>query len=140
MIYEAILLLFLAKFVLTDFRIFVLNEQGITAKLFCFKKRYSWSELKIKRVMSVESKIIGRNSPYKKGVMFSKRAKITALEFIDPNEYSFITLNPFKYIYFNFKPQRGGYGMYEVDEELFFKKMLEWGVELQIDSEFKFIS
>ena len=136
-VFQSIIFLLFIILVLFDIKTFILSESGCTVKVLFFKKHFLWSDLKTKRIVDVKQKLMGGNTPYLKCVIFSKRNKQNAFRILNPLAYH--AINPFKFIIIYFTPSKGTYGYYEVEETEFMAKMEEWGVELSIDPECKFL-
>ena len=112
----------------------IMDECGCTVKFLFFKKRYSWDELKTKCIESYDQRLMGRNDPYKKGVVFSSRKNFHTPSLIAIQHYLLTCLNPFHFFVVLFAPPiqkfTTGTGVYEVDEKEFMEKMLQWGIVL----------
>ncbi len=125
---------FMALYLISYGRTFVLNEYGCTVHFWKYKKLYTWDQLKTKRIEKYNSRPLINGTYrgyYLTEAIFCFR-KIRKPKFIRPSTYSII--HPFSCIYINFNPtpenwKRGRH--YEVDEMEFREKMKQWGVELE---------
>ena len=114
-------------------RTFIMNEEGCTVCFWKYRKKYTWGELKTKRIESHVLPSMFRGSvfcPYLKEAIFAPY-KIRKPKVIRADLYSIF--HPFSCIYVNFaiedeKWQTGRY--YEVEETTFKEKMKQWSVEL----------
>lgn len=106
------------------------DADGCTVKFLVFKKFYSWSELKTKRIEDYRQRL-GKYDSYKKGVVFSKKANFHTPESLTLSLYLQFCLNPFRFFFVLFKPTaKNEFKCYEVDEQDFMDKMKEYGVVL----------
>ena len=120
-------------------RTIVLSAKGCTIYFLGYHKSYLWEQLKCKRVedcYNYRSREIVR---YKKMVTLSTR-HLKKRRVLQPTAFTLL-FRPFSGVYFYFKSDikeqdKSFYRdlrMYEVDETLFWEKMKEWGVELEIE-------
>ena len=113
-------------------RTFIMDEEGCTVCFWKYRKKYSWGELKTKRIEKhvLPSMFRGRIScPYLKEAIFAPY-KIRKPKVIRAELYSIF--HPLSCIYINFALendnwQTGRY--YEVEEATFRQKMKQWGVD-----------
>ena len=115
-------------------RTFILDESGCTIRFWKFQKKYTWDQLKTKRIEKFDSPpiITGAFSCYYLTEAVLCPHKIHKPKFVRPSTYGII--HPFSCVYINFnlcndKWQRGRY--YEAEEAVFREKMKQWGIELE---------
>ena len=111
-----------------------INETGCTVKLWFYKKTYSWSELKTKRIENFDQRLCGRGDPYVRGVVFSTKSNFKTPELIAIETYLMCCLNPFAFFVVLFQPHDSHTRMvhtYEVDEETFMEKMESFGITIE---------
>ncbi len=115
-------------------RRFFIDKSGCTVYFWKFKKKYTWQQLKTKRIERYNCPSMlrgGPSPPYLTEVILFPRTIHKPL-FIRPSLYSM--LHPFSCIYFNFALKEEGFEYsryYEVEEETFLQRMKEWGVDLE---------
>ena len=115
-------------------RTFILDQEGCTVLFWKYRKKYTWGELKTKRIEShhLPSMLRGRYTcPYLTEAIFSPY-RIHKPKLIRAGLYSLF--HPFSCIYINFSNKDANYQhgrYYEVEEATFRQKMKEWGVELE---------
>ena len=116
-------------------RTFILDETGCTVCFLKYKKRYTWSELKTKRIEQhhLPSMLAGRLAPpYTKEVIISPR-KVHKPKSVRMELYSLIYPLSCVYVHFSMENDKYRYGKnYEIDEEIFWEKMRQWDVRWEI--------
>lgn len=128
-------LLFILRFIYTNFKVINMDERGCTVTFLFFKQEYKWEELKTKRITYNGPRALKqafRHYQYEKTVVFSKKENLKTSKYIDIETHYNICLKPWSYFIVNIKDknQKASSPTYEVDEEYFMSKMKEWGVEL----------
>lgn len=113
-------------------RTFIMDEDGCTVCFWKFRKKYTWEELKTRKIekYTLPSMLRGRLScPYTKEA-FAAPYQVRKPRAIRSNLYSLF--HPFSFIYINFSLDNedwktGRY--YEVEEGIFVQKMKDWGID-----------
>lgn len=126
---------FIIKVQMFHFRKIELDKTGLSIKFLFIKKKYTWEQLKIKRIELYETQKIKYTYEDKrtKVVVFSPKRIIKPKSLLPVSYFIFPFANPFSYVFINLTgndnfPAPRGY--YEFDEDIFMDKMKEWGVEL----------
>ena len=135
LIAAAIVALLASRWSFAACRTLVMDKNGCVVKLLCFKKKYSWNELKTVRVERLDG-CWPDGTPYQKGVIFSKRKDFRKNPWLKPLPYSSKWGNQFSFFWVYFEPtaelrKRFPYPkIYEVKEASFINKLTEWGVDI----------
>lgn len=115
----------------------LMDREGCTVCFWCIRKKYSWNDLKTKRIEQWDMPYAGIIPENRRGVFFSQK---------DLNDKSFVKavkkaglLSSF-YIWFTIDCSMRHYHhilpeMYNINEEEFMQKMHEWGVKLEVIDE-----
>ena len=111
--------------ILSDLKVLMLDNEGVTVKFLFYKKKYSWDYFQTKRIQTFAKSLSGE--PSVRGAFFSKKKKKTV---IMPHHKDLFFPFSFRYVYFATNSKLEGAPFFEVDEKLFREKMEEWGVEL----------
>lgn len=112
-------------------RTFILSEEGCTICFWNYRKKYSWDELKTKRIERYYiPDIFGGtvSCPYTEVAVIAPYV-IHKPKFIRASLYS--CLHPLSCIYINFALSKGNYETgryYEIDKEIFQQRMNEWNI------------
>ena len=115
-------------------RTFIMDEEGCTVCFWKYCKKYTWKEMKTKKIEShdLPSMLRGKfTCPYTKEAIFSPY-RVHKPKSIRSWLYSL--LHPLSCIYVNFSLENDSYELgryYEVDEKIFRQKMEQWGVQLE---------
>lgn len=113
-------------------RTFIMDEEGCTVCFWRFRKKYTWTELRTKKIEEyyLPSITDGKlRCPYTKEA-FAAPYKIRKPRMIRSNLYSL--LYPFSFIYVNFSLKNKNWKTgryYEIDEGIFRQKMKDWDVD-----------
>ena len=125
----------IARTLYTLCKIIEMDENGCTVKFLFFSQKYKWEDLKTRLAVyngPNASKAPYRHYQYERTVIFSKKEKFKVPVFYDIETHYHLCLTPWSYFIVNLKDkeQKASCPTYEIDEELFMSKMVEWGVEL----------
>ena len=103
-----------------------MDEKGCVRKFLFFKKRYPWKKLRVKPIYSP-------NSHCHEGMLFIKKSRRKSDS--AGESYGYTTLHPYRSFLVEFEKQGKKFGdrdiRYEISKDLFFRKMKEWGVEVE---------
>lgn len=115
-------------------RTLIMTEEGCEVCFLCFKKRYHWEEMKVKRVEHYYTVLHKTN--YTDAAFFSVRS-MHKPSWYHAGDYGF-WFHPFSFIFVYFiadsdKKNGGKYAhlSYSIDEDLFFEMMESWSVNLE---------
>ena len=109
-------------------RTFILDSEGCTVKMWKYQKKYKWDDFQTKRFEVGD--YINKYLSYKSVVIFYKKKTRKPL-WMEP--YSWGMFHPLSYIFIHFESESRSksYKIYEVNKDLLFQKLEEWGVELE---------
>lgn len=114
-------------------RKFVFDKDGITVSFWLYKKTYTWTQLRTKRIEKhdLPSMLAKGSPPYLNEAIFSPY-NVRKPRFIRASTYSFF--HPFTCIFVNFSTEDNTYTTgryYEISEGVFREKMNDWGIVLE---------
>ena len=128
---SALLNLYMLRCAYTFLRTIEIDRSGCTVRFLFFRRHYTWSELRTKRIEDYRHRLFGRGDVYEKGVVFSTRENFHTPEMISILAHLSACINPFCFFVVLFKPSaKNGLKVYEVDEQEFMSIMKEYGVDL----------
>lgn len=112
------------------------DQNGCSIKFLCFKKKYSWDELKTKRMENFSNSVGYREQPFVSGVVFCPH-QVKRPYWIKPASFNFVFHSfDFFFVYFSqpnvFDKQTNAYTpIYLVEKELFLEKLKQWNVAIE---------
>ena len=115
-----------------------LSKEGCTVSFLFIKRRYAWEEYRIKKVEEYYGgPTWERKTPYKEGVIFSKVSVKRPSKYRPEKPYLHSFHEAFFTVWICFqnemsvKKMFGYQPLYDVDRNMLFRKMEEWGIELE---------
>ncbi|HIZ43393.1 MAG TPA: hypothetical protein H9672_01545 [Firmicutes bacterium] len=126
--------------VITLEKIIILTPEGCTIKLFCYKKTYTWNQLKTKQWEDYRDFWKSIEGNYYQGGLFLSPYRTRQKYRKYPHEYiETFTVHPFASVYIYFKrPQDKVWKRssdtkhyYEADEQVLRDTLSRWGVEIE---------
>jgi len=120
-------------------RTIIMDQMGCTVVFGKYRKCYRWDELKVKQYVDCRKCLGYGRQPYQSGAEFSIK-EVKRPKWMQLGAYCQY-FHPLTYIYVYFRPRPENYPWimklnppfcYPVDELEFRKKMIEWGVDMDI--------
>ena len=140
LIFHSVLVFIMVRILTAEGRTLIMDPEGLTVKFFWYQKHYKWDELKVKRVDYIKNFRLYALPFHMRNVVFAPHRIYKPGRWHAEN-YS-VLFHPLSVIYIYIFPKKlydelkhpgaEAYFSYVMLEELFFEKMEEWGVELEL--------